>query len=104
MLAPDAVLGLRAVSPGAVVRGRDEIVAFLEQEFARRLWETVVHACTPLDESRVVVEGRIRWMDDEHVLRDDARFWGLEFQDGLLVRSLPARSAVEVDALLSTTS
>ena len=92
------------MAPGAVVRGRDEIVAFLEQEFGRRLWETVVHACTPLDESRVVVEERIRWTDDEHVLRDDARFWGLEFSDGLLVRSLPARSAVEADALLSTTS
>jgi nuclear transport factor 2 (NTF2) superfamily protein len=92
------------VAPGAVVRGRDEIVAFLEQEFARRLWETVVHSCTALDESRVVVEGRIRWTDDEHVLRDDARFWGLEFRDGLLLRSLPARSAVEADALLSAAS
>ena len=104
MLAPDAVLALKAVAPGEVLRGRDEIVAFLEQEFARRLWETVVHVCTPLDESRVVVEGRIRWMDDEHVMRDDARFWGLEFRDGLLVRSLPARSAVEADALLATAS
>jgi hypothetical protein len=42
-------------------------------------------------------------MDDEHVLRDDARFWGLEFQDGLLVRSLP-RGCRQADALLSTGS
>jgi len=103
-LDPDAVLGLRAVQPGAVLRGRDEIVGFLEQELARRLWQTVVHVCTPLDDARVVVEGRIRWVDDDHVMRDDARFWGLEFRDGLLLRSLPARSAVEAEALLSTSS
>jgi hypothetical protein len=101
VLAPDAIVGLRAVQPGALLQGRDEIISFLEQEFARRLWETVVHVCTPLDESRVVVEGRVRWTDDEHVMRDEARFWGLEFRDGLLVRSLPARSAVEAEALLS---
>jgi hypothetical protein len=83
------------------LHGRDEIVSFLEQEFARRMWETVVHACTPLDASRVVVEGRVRWTDDEHVMRDEARFWGLEFRDGLLLRSLPARSAVEAEAMLS---
>ena len=93
-----------AVQPGVHVRGRDEIIAFLEQEFARRLWETVVHVCTPIDESRVVAEGRIRWMDDERVMRDEARVWGLEFSEGLLLRSVPARSAVEAETLLATSS
>jgi hypothetical protein len=99
-LDPDAVIELQAVQPGVHLHGRDEIVAVLEQEFSQRLWETVVHVCTPIDESRVVVEGRIRWMDDERVMRDEARVWGLEFRDGLLLRSVPARSAVEAEALL----
>lgn len=101
LLAPDAVIGLIAVQPGALLRGRDEIIAFLEQEFGRRLWETVVHVCTPLDESRALVEGRVRWIDDDHVMRDEARFWGIEFSDGLLLRSLPARSAVEAETLIA---
>jgi hypothetical protein len=101
LLAPDAVLGLIAVKPGTVLRGRDEIVAFLEREFARRLWDTVVHVCTPLDGSRAVVEGRVRWIDDDHVMRDEGRYWGVEFRDGLLLRSLPARSAIEAETLLS---
>jgi hypothetical protein len=34
-------------------------------------------------------------------MRDEARVWGLEFRDGLLLRSIPARSAVEAEALLA---
>jgi hypothetical protein len=83
------------------LHGRDEVIAVLEREFSQRLWETVVHVCTPIDDSRVLAEGRIRWMDDERVMRDEARVWGLEFRDGLLLRSVPARNAVEAEALLS---
>ena len=101
MLHPDAVIELQAVQPGEHLHGRDEIVAVLEHEFSRRLWETVVHVCTPIDDSRVVAEGRIRWMDDERVMRDEARVWGLEFRDGLLLRSVPARNTVEAEALLA---
>jgi hypothetical protein len=101
VLHPDALIELQAVQPGVHLHGRDEIVAVLEQEFSQRLWETVVHVCTPIDESRIVAEGRIRWMDDERVMRDEARVWGLEFRDGLLLRSVPARNAVEAEALLS---
>ena len=57
--------------------------------------------CAPIDDSSIVAEGRIRWMDDEHVMRDEARAWGLEFRDGLLLRSVPARNAVEAEALLA---
>jgi hypothetical protein len=89
------------VQPGTLLRGREEIVDFLEHELARRLWETVVHVCTPIDETRIVVEGRVRWTDDERVMRDEARVWGLEFRDGLLLRSIPARSPVEAEALLA---
>lgn len=56
---------------------------------------------TPLDENRVIVEGRVRWFDDENVLRDDSRFWALEFSAGLLLHSAPASSMVEAETLLS---
>ena len=98
---PDVVLELKAVQPGHVVRGRDEFIRFLEQEFDRHLWEAVTHVFTPLDENRVIVEGRIRWSDDEHVLRDDSRFWALEFCDGLLIFSAPAGSMIEAESILA---
>ena len=36
---------------------------------------------TPLDDDRVIVEGRLRWIDDERVIRDDPVVWALEFRD-----------------------
>jgi len=98
---PDVVLELKAVQPGHVVRGRDEFIRFLEQEFDRHLWEAVAHVFTPLDENRVIVEGRVRWFDDDNVLRDDSRIWALEFADGLLLLSAPAANMVEAEMILS---
>ncbi len=95
------VLELKAIQPGHVVRGRDEFIRFLEQEFDRHLWEAVTHVFTPLDENRVIVEGRVRWFDDENVLRDDSRIWALEFSDGLLLLSAPAANRVEAESILS---
>ena len=55
-----------------------------------------------LDGERVVVEGRMRWIDEDRVIRDDPVLWAMEFEDGLLRRFLPARTAVEAETLLST--
>ncbi|MBA3332730.1 MAG: nuclear transport factor 2 family protein [Actinobacteria bacterium] len=98
---PDVVLELQAVQPGHVVRGRDEFIRFVEQEFDRHLWEAVAHVFAPLDENRVIVEGRVRWFDDENVLRDDPRVWALEFSDGLLLLSVPAKNTIEAGSILS---
>ncbi len=98
---PDVVLELKAVQPGHVVRGRDEFVRFLEQEFRRHLWDAVAHVFTPLDENRVIVEGRVRWFDGDNVLRDDSRIWALEFADGLLLLSAPAGTVAEAEMILS---
>jgi len=98
---PDVVLVLKAVQPGHVVRGREELVRFLEEEFRRHLWDAVAQVFTPLDESRIIVEGRVRWSDDEHVLRDDSRIWALEFSGGLLLLSAPARNTIEAEMILS---
>jgi len=98
---PDVVLVLKAVQPGHVVRGREELIRFLEEEFRRHLWEAVAQVFRPLDANRVIVEGRVRWFDDEHVLRDDSRIWALEFSDGLLLLSAPARNTIEAEMILS---
>ena len=89
------------MQPGHVVRGREEFIRFLEHEFDRNLWEAATHVFTPLDENRVIVEGRVRWFDDENVLRDDSRIWALEFSDGLLLLSAPASSMTEAELILS---
>lgn len=98
---PDVVLVLKAVQPGHVVRGREQLIRFLEEEFRRHLWEAVAQVFRPLDANRVIVEGRVRWFDDEHVLRDDSRIWALEFSDGLLLLSAPARNTIEAEMILS---
>ena len=58
----------------------------------------------PVDDARVVVEGRIRWIDDDRVIRDDPVTWAMEFRDGLLVRFIPARTLIEAETILGTSS
>lgn len=90
------------VSPGHVVQGREAFAAFVEETLAGRLHEAVTDVFRPLDEDRVVVEGRIRWIDEDRVIRDDPVTWAIEFREGLLLRLLPARTAVEAETLLRT--
>jgi hypothetical protein len=100
MVHEDAELVSR-VEPGRVVVGRDAVAAFLLEKVAKRLYEATATAYTPLDDERVIVEGRMRWIDDERVIRDDPVLWAIAFRDGLLYRFLPARSAIEAETLLS---
>jgi ketosteroid isomerase-like protein len=95
---PDVVIVLK--TSGDVLRGRDEVAAFVD-EIRGRFYETHADVFRPLDDERVVVEGRMRWMDDERILRDDPMIWALEFRDGLLYRSTPAQSFLEAQALLA---
>lgn len=104
LIHPDVVLELQAVEVGRVLRGRAELLQFFEEQFMRRRWWAVVQACHAVNEDRAIVEGRVRWIDDERVLRDDPRVWALEFCDGLLVRSTPARSVAGAEALLASSS
>jgi hypothetical protein len=55
---------------------------------------------TVLDDTRVVVEGRLRWIDDERVIRDDPVIWAMEFRDDLLYRFIAVRSMLEAEAVL----
>jgi len=97
---PDIEMVLKTTRPGEVLHGRDEVVAFVE-EISGRFYESHADVFRPLDEDRVVIEGRMRWMDEQRILRDDPMIWALEFRDGLLFRSTPAHSVLEAEALLS---
>lgn len=97
---PEIELVLKSTRPGDVLRGRDEVAAFLDQ-ISGTFYETHADVYRPLDDSRIVIEGRVRWMDEKRILRDDPIIWALEFREGLLWRSTPAHSVLEAEALLS---
>lgn len=96
---PDVELVLKSAG-GEVLRGRDAVAAFVE-ETASRFHETHPDVFRPVDDERVVVEGRMRWMNEDRILRDDPVILALEFRDGLLFRSTPAQSVLEAQAMLS---
>jgi hypothetical protein len=89
------------VSPGLVVEGRDNFARFVEETLSKRLYEAVTDVYRPLDDHRIVVEGRLRWIDDDQVIRDDPVTWALEFEDGLLLRFVPARTSLEAETILA---
>jgi hypothetical protein len=72
------------------------------QETIADLYEATTTAYLPLDEHRIVVEGRIRWIDAERVIRDDPVTWAMEFRDELLTRFIPARTQLEAETMLGT--
>jgi hypothetical protein len=102
LIHPDAVVLLKSVRPGHIVRGRDEIVRFFREALVAHLYAIAAEVYRPLDEDRVIIEGRVRWMDDERVLRDDPGVWALEFRDGLLFLATPTRAAVEAETALAS--
>jgi hypothetical protein len=68
---------------------------------APSLFEVSTDVVTPLDDARVVVEGRLRWIDDERVIRDDPVIWAMEFRDELLHRFVAVRTMLEAEAVLA---
>jgi ketosteroid isomerase-like protein len=100
LMHPDIELVVKSTRPGEVLRGRAAVAA-LAREQIERLFESTAEVFEPLDETRIVVEGRIRWLDDDRVLRDDPMVWALEFSDGLLLRSTPAHSVLEAKMILA---
>ncbi len=100
LIHPEVEMVLKTTRPGDVLRGREDVVAFARDQ-SERFFESSATVFEPLDETRIVVEGRIRWLDDERVLRDDPMIWALEFRDGLLRRSTPAHSILEAKLILA---
>lgn len=90
--------------PGLVVEGKDEFVRFVRDNLAPNLHEATTTMFMPLDEQRVVVEGRLRWIDDDRVIRDDPVTWAMEFHEGLLIRFIPARTRIEAETILGASA
>jgi ketosteroid isomerase-like protein len=88
------------IRTGTVVQGRSDVVHFIRDAVAPSLYDAAVEVYTTLGEGRVIAEGRIRWIDDERVIRDDPVVWALEFRDGLLLRFIAARSTLDAEAIL----
>ncbi len=91
------------VRAGVVLQGRAEVARFIDETVASSLFEAVAEVYTPIDDERVVVEGRIRWIDEERVIRDDPVIWAMEFSDELLLRFVPARTTIEAQTILAST-
>jgi ketosteroid isomerase-like protein len=100
LMHPDIEVVVKSTRPGEVLRGRAAVAAFAREQI-ERLFESTAEVYEPLDETRIVVEGRMRWLDDQRVLRDDPMVWALEFSDGLLRRSTPAHSVLEAKMILA---
>ncbi len=100
LMHPDVELALETRAD-EVLCGRDAVLRFVEEaSLTRGVYQATAVAYRPLDEERVIVEGRMRWMDEDRILRDDPVVWALEFRDGLLRRSTPTHSVAEARALL----
>ena len=97
---PDVVI-VSKVRTGLVVEGREDFARFVEETLTRSLYHAAADVYRPLDERCVVVEGRLRWIDDDQVMRDDPVTWALEFEDDLLVRFVPARTPLEAETILA---
>lgn len=67
---------------------RERFVAFLQKTIASKTAATY----EPLDDTRVIVTGRIRWPVPSGGHRDSAAVWAMTFRDGLLYRQWPAAS------------
>lgn len=100
LLHPEIVVALK--TEGTSLYGADAVAEFLDRRAGSPIYEATDELYHPLDEERVVVEGRLRWMEErDRTLRDDAAIWALEFRDGLLYRSIAVRSVAEGEAVLA---
>ena len=100
LLHPDVEWVLKSTRPGDVLRGKGDTKAFFDR-IAGKFYELIAEVYRPLDDERVVVEGRLRWMDDDRVLRDDPVVWAFQFRDGLVSRVTPVQSVAEAEAILA---
>ena len=100
LLPPDIAVSLKAEA-GAWLHGADAVGEVLEARAGSGVYEALAERYHPLDDERVVVEGRLRWTDAERMLRDDPAVWAIEVRDGLLFRSVATRSVAEAEALLT---
>ena len=100
LLHPEVAVAFKALG-GEWLHGAEAVGEILEQRAASAVYEAVGERFHPLDDQRVVVECRLRWMDENRTLRDDPAIWAIQFRDGLLYRSVAVRSLAEAEAVLT---
>ena len=101
LLHPDVAVSLKA-RPGEWLYGAGAVGELLDERAGAAVYEALDERYVPIDDARIVVEGRLRWTDRERTLRDDPAVWALEFRDGLLYRSIATRSVAEAEAVLAS--
>jgi len=99
-LVHDDIVLISKLRPGLVVEGKADFVRFVQENLGQSLYGATAGSFEPIDDQRIVVEGRLRWIDDDRVIRDDPVMWAMEFRDGLLARFIPARTRVEAERIL----
>ena len=100
LLHPEVAVALKTQG-GEWLHGGEAVGALLDQLAGAPIYEAMDERYHAIDDERVVVEGRLRWMDDDRTLRDDPAIWAIEFRDGLLFRSIAVHSLAEAEAALS---
>ena len=99
-LVHDDIVVISKMRPGLVLEGKDGVVHYIRETLSASLYEASTTTFLPIDDVRIVVEGRIRWIDEERVIRDDPVTWAMEFRESLLARLVPARTRIEAETIL----
>jgi hypothetical protein len=99
LMHPDVEIELRKLAGPRTLQGKAAVARFLDH-LGGLMYGAVADTFEVVDDDRIVVMGRMRWMDEDRILRDDPMIWALEFRDGLLYRSTPARTIAEAHAFL----
>ena len=98
-LHPEAEL-VPSHDPSSVV-SRDDFVAHLASGDAPRAVDAVGHVYRPLDDERIIVEGRVRIRQPQGGFADRPMVWALIFRDGLLYRSWAVDDVTYAERLLA---
>ena len=103
-LVHDEVVVISKMQQGLVLEGKDAVVRYMHETLSDSLYQATTTTFLPIDDVRIVVEGRIRWIDEERVIRDDAVNWAMEFRESLLARLVPTRTRIEAETILGAAS
>ena len=99
LIHPDA-----AIAPSydpSTVASQADVTAHLQGTDTPRVVDAVAHTYSPLDDHRIVVEGRVRLRRSGGGFSDQSMVWAVVFRDGLLYRSWALASINEAETRLA---
>ncbi len=101
-LVDDDAVYVSKILAGETLVGREAVGDHLVEMLEEKVYEVVAERFVAIDDDRIAVEGRMRWMDDGRVIHDDPVVWAFEFRDGRLLRCVPVRSSLEAETALAS--